>query len=113
AGEVPVAYVDRVIRFEGVQAAVPYAWFGGVYKDERMPFAQFATDADQAFDVWDEYKIPPEQLSAWRGNRRGCVIDRRLAERRGWTIGEKIPLKGTYYPVNLELELVGIFETPQ
>ena len=113
AGEVPIAYVDRVAQTKGVKAAVPYSWFGGMYKDERMPFAQFATDADAAFQVWDEYRIPPDQLSAWQNNRQGCVVDRRMAERREWKIGERIPLKGTFYPYDLDLELVGIFETPQ
>jgi putative ABC transport system permease protein len=113
SGALPIAYVDRVRQMEGVKAAVPYSWYGGMYKDERMAFAQFGTDASQVFDVWSEFKIAPEQLEAWRNNRRGCVIDRRMADRRGWKIGEQIPLKGTYYPFNLELELVGIYETPQ
>jgi putative ABC transport system permease protein len=113
SGALPIAYVDRVRQMEGVKAAVPYSWYGGMYKDDKMAFAQFGTDAGQVFDVWSEFKIAPEQLEAWRNNRRGCVIDRRMAEWRGWKIGEQIPLKGTYYPFNLELELVGIYETPQ
>lgn len=113
SGKVPIAYVDRVARTDGVKAAVPYAWFGGIYKDERMPFAQFATDPKSAFDVWDEFTIDPGQLATWQKNRTACVIDRRLAERRGWTIGERIPLQGTYYPVNLDLELVGTFDSPR
>jgi putative ABC transport system permease protein len=113
SGQLPIAYVDRVRQMEGVRAAVPYSWYGGMYKDERMPFAQFGTDADEVFKVWSEFHIPPEQLEAWQKNRRGCVVDHRMATRRGWKIGEQIPLKGTYYPFNLELELVGIYETPQ
>jgi len=113
SGKLPIAYVDRVRRTEGVKAAVPFSWFGGTYKDERMPFAQFGTDAKQVFDVWKEYAIAPEQLAAWQKNRQGCVVDGRMAERRGWKIGEKIPLKGTYYPFDLELEMVGTFDAPQ
>jgi len=112
AGKVPIAYVDRVRQMEGVKAAVPYVWYGGMYKDETMPFAQFGTDAKQAFDVWTELKIAPEQLEAWRKNRQGCVVDRIMAERKGWKIGEHIPLKGTYYPFDLDLEMVGTFEGP-
>jgi putative ABC transport system permease protein len=112
AGSVPIAYVDRVAEMKGIKAAVPYSWYGGTYQDERMPFAQFATDPEAVFKVWEEFRISPEQLAAWQSNRRGCVVDRRLAERRGWKIGEKIPLRGTYYPFNLDLELVGIFDTP-
>jgi len=113
AGAVPIAYVDRVARMQGVKAAVPYSWYGGTYQDERMPFAQFGTDPKRVFDVWDEFTIAPEQLKAWQSNRRACVIDRRVAERRGWNIGERIPLRGTYYQFNLELELVGTFDSPR
>jgi putative ABC transport system permease protein len=112
-GPVPIAYVDRVRGLPGVEAAVPYAWYGGNYKEEKMTFAQFGTDPGSAFDVWDEYRIEPEQLSAWRGKRNGCVADRRLAEKRRWKIGEHIPLQGTIYPFNLDLVLCGVFETPK
>lgn len=113
SGKVPIAYVDRVRRMDGVKAAVPYSWFGGTYKDEPAPFAQFATDAKEVFNVWNEYVIAPEQMAAWLANRQGCVVDRRFADQRGWKIGEKIPLKGTYYPYDLQLEMVGVFDAPQ
>lgn len=113
SGLLPIAYVERVRGVEGIKAAVPYSWFGGNYKDEQMPFAQFGTDPQQVFQVWDEYRIDPDQLKAWQENRRGCVVDRRLAAKRGWQIGERIPIKGTFYPFDLDLELVGTFDSPQ
>lgn len=113
SGEVPIAYVDTVRGLDGVVAAVPYSWYGGIYKDESMPFAQFGTDADFAFDVWQEFDIDPQQLATWQKNRRGCVVDRRMAARREWKIGERIPLKGTLFPFDLELELCGTFDSPQ
>lgn len=113
SGMLPIAYVDRVRRVDGIQAAVPYSWYGGVYKDETMPFAQFATDAKEVFQVWDEFTIDPEQLSQWQNNRQGCVADYRLAARKGWEIGERIPLRGTFYPYNLDLVLSGTFDSPQ
>lgn len=78
-----------------------------------MPFAQFATDASQVFRVWDEFSIPEDQLKAWQDNRQGCVADRRLADRWGWKIGDRIPLKGTYYPFDLDLQLSGVFDSPK
>lgn len=118
SGAVPIASVDKVQSVEGVKAAVPYSWYGGDYKDERMPFAQFGTFAGDAatrgaFDVWEEFKIDPAELKAWQDNRQGCVADRRLAEERKWKIGERIPIKGTFYPFNLDLTLCGLFDAPQ
>jgi putative ABC transport system permease protein len=113
SGLLPISYVDRVRNMDGVTAAVPYAWYGGSYGEEVYPFSQFATDPDDVFNVWDEFTIPDQQLKAWQGNRRGCVVDRRIAERRGWEIGERIQLKGEIYQFDLDLELVGIFDSPK
>lgn len=114
SGLLPIAYVDRVRRVEGVQAAVPYAWYGGKYKDEpQMTFAQFATDPTSVFDVWTEFEIDPAQLNAWKANRQGCVADRRLAKQKGWEVGERIPMTSEYNPFPLDLELCGTFDAPQ
>lgn len=113
AGDVPIANVDRVRSMDSVLAAVPYAWYGGTYKDEQMAFAQFATDPDAVFDVWPEFEIAPEQMKAFQDDRQACVADRRLAERMKWEIGDRIPLQGTFYTFNLDLKLVGTFDAPQ
>jgi putative ABC transport system permease protein len=113
SGLLPIAYVDRIRNTPGVKNAVPYSWYGGNYKEEQMPFAQFGTDPKNVFKVWEEFSIDPQQLEAWQETRNGCVVDRRLAAKRGWEIGERIPLKGTYYPFNLDLVLVGTFDTPK
>lgn len=113
SGELPIAYVDRVRQVDGVLAAVPYSWYGGDYEGQRMPFAQFATDPQQAFQVWDEFDIDPQQLSQWQRTRQGCVADRELAEKRGWNIGDRIRVEGTLYPFDLDLELCGVFDAPQ
>jgi putative ABC transport system permease protein len=78
-----------------------------------MPFAQFGIDPGSAFAVWDEFRIEPDQLSAWRKTRNGCVVDRRLAAKRKWKIGERIPLQGTFYPFNLDLVLCGVYDSPK
>jgi len=113
SGRLPISSVDQVRSTKFVAAAVPFAWFGGSYQDEQMPFAQFATDPEHVFDVWPEYSIPPEQLEAFKTNRQGCVLDRRIAERRGWKVGDRIPLKGAIYPFDLDLEISGIFDSPK
>jgi putative ABC transport system permease protein len=113
SGRLPISTVDDVRAMKSVVAAVPFSWYGGSYQDEKMPFAQFATDPEKLFDVWPEYSIPPEQLESWKKNRQGCVLDRRIAERRGWKVGDRVPLKGNIYPFDLDLEISGIFDSPK
>ncbi len=112
-GMVPIANVERLRSMPDIAAAVPFSWFGGEYKDERNSFAQFGTDPAQAFQVWPEYRIDEDQLRAFQTERQGCVADRRLAQRMKWQIGDRIPLRGTFNPVTLDLKLVGLYDAPQ
>ncbi len=112
AGLVPLAHVERIRRMEGIDAATPFSWFGGNYKSQQMPFAQFGVEPKYVFEVFDEYQIPDAQVAAFQQDRQGCVADKLLAEQMGWKLGDRIPLEGTIYPYNLDLRLVGIYEAP-
>ncbi|MBS0265088.1 MAG: ABC transporter permease [Planctomycetes bacterium] len=113
SGRLPISYVDKVTGVAGIESATPYAWYGGNYKEEQMPFAQFGCDPKTVFSVWNEYGIDPAELANWCSTKNGCVVDRKLAEKRKWQVGEKIPLQGTFYPFNLDLVLCGVFDSPK
>ena len=87
-------------------------WFGGKYKEQANAFAQFGVEPDTVFDVYNEYEIPAEQVEAFKNDKQGCVVDRRLAEQMEWELGEKIPLQGTIYQHDLDLRIVGIYSAP-
>lgn len=112
-GMVPFTTLDEVRAMEGVAAAVPFSWYGGKYGDGTEFFAQFGTDPERVFDVWSEFKIPPEQLAEFKKDRQGCVVDRALAKRLGLQVGDRVPLQGTFYQFNLDLKLVGICDPPE
>jgi len=111
---IPVTVLNHVRGLRGVEAAVPLSWYVGLYKDEKIAsFAQLATDAKELMKVWTEFTIEPEQLRAWQENRTGCIVDRNNANRRGWKVGEHIPLKGNNYGFDLDLVLCGIYDGPE
>jgi putative ABC transport system permease protein len=112
AGQLPIAYVDRVRKIPGVQVASPMSWFGGNYREETVQFAQFGADAETIFQVYGENEIPADQLKAWQDDKTGCVVGAVIARNKGWKIGDKIPLKGNIYPVDLELTVRGIYDGP-
>ena len=112
AGQLPIAYLDRVRRMPGVKVAAPMSWFGGNYREETVQFAQFGTDPETIFDVYAELEIPPEQLETWKNDRTGCIVGSLIAANKGWKIGDKIPLQGNIYPVDLELTVDGIYDGP-
>ena len=111
----PVYYREKMRTVPGVVAVAPTQWFGGLYKDEKPEnfFAQFGTDPNEIFKVMTDFKIPDDQLQAWQRDQAGCVVDSDLAKKFGWKVGDRIVIKGTIFPVNLELTIRGIFTPPQ
>jgi putative ABC transport system permease protein len=112
AGRLPIAYVDRIRRVPDVKFAIPMSWFGGNYREEKTQFPQFATDAENIFNTYPELTIPAEQLEAWQKDKTGCVVGTLIARNKGWKIGDKIPLQGNIYPINIELTVRGIYDGP-
>jgi putative ABC transport system permease protein len=112
-GRLPVSSVERVRAIPGVKAVIPLSWYAGTYQDEKMPSSQLATDARFLFDVWTEFQIDPAEKQAFLDDRQGCIIDRRSADRRGWKVGERIPLKASMYGYDIELTLRGIYDGPE
>ena len=112
---VPISYREKIRSIPGVEKVVNETWFGGQYKDDKPEnfFAQFGTDPNELFQVMTDFRIPPDQLEAWQKDRAGAVADAELARKHGWRIGDHIHLKGTIFPLDLDLTLRGIFTAPQ
>jgi putative ABC transport system permease protein len=110
----PISYREKIRSIASVKQVVNESWFGGIYIDDKPAnfFAQFGTDPNEIFQVYTDFHIPPDQLEAWKKDRAGCVVDSELAAKHGWKIGDRIPIKGTIFPVNLDLTLRGIFTAP-
>jgi putative ABC transport system permease protein len=73
-------------------------------------FAQFGVDHENFFDLYPEFRIRPEELLAFKKDRRGAMVGRLLADQHGFKIGDVIPVKGTIYPGNWEFVVRGIYE---
>jgi putative ABC transport system permease protein len=111
----PISYRERIRSIPGVKQVVNETWFGGQYKDDKPEnfFAQFGTDPNELFEVQKDFHIAPDQLDAWKKDRAGCVADAELAKKFGWKIGDRVNIKGTIFPINLELTLRGTFTAPE
>jgi putative ABC transport system permease protein len=111
----PIYYEQKIKTVPGVVEVVPTQWFGGKYIDDKPEhfFAQFATDPQELFKVYTDFKIPADQLEAWQHDRAGAVVDSELAKKFHWKAGDRITLMGTIWDANLELTIRGIYTAPQ
>ena len=106
----PVSYQQTIDQIAGVASTMQMQWFGGVYVDERNFFAQFACEPGKFAGLFPEYRIDRAQLADFVSDRTGCLVGRRLADRFGWKVGDRITLQGRIFPVDLVLTVRALFD---
>ncbi len=93
----PLPYLDRIRRIPGVKEVAHATWFGGIYQDPKNFFAQFAIEPDQWLAMYPEFEVDETEWAAFKADRQGVILGRKLADRFGWKIGDRIPLKAPGY----------------
>ena len=104
----PYAFTRKVREVDGVAAAVAMVWFGGAFEEQgRVTFPNFAVEADQVGAVYPDYGIEPQQLADFQRYRDGAIVGRQTMKKYGWKIGDRITLRSTVWPANLDVRIVG------
>lgn len=99
-------------KIPGVERATFSNWFGARHPTRESEFfSNLAVHTDTYFDVYDDMIVPPEQLEAWKQNRRGAIIGEALTKQFGWKVGDTVTLSGTIYPGDWKFEIVGVYTT--
>ncbi len=105
----PVAYEQRIRQITGVKRVGRGIWYGGIYKDKKNFFAQYAISGSEYLSIYPEFVLSDAERKTFDTERKACIAGRKLAKRFGWKVGDVIPLKGAIFPVNVELTLAGIY----
>ena len=107
----PISYDDKIAAIPGVKAVTHNHWFGGVYQDEKNFFVQFAIDPENMRKVMSEFVVPDDQWANFVKDRQGAVVGIKTAQRFGWKVGDRIPIKNSLYgPTKTwEFNLDGIY----
>jgi putative ABC transport system permease protein len=105
----PIAYRDQILKVPGVKEVTYANWFGGVYQDEKNFFGQFAIDVDTYRTLFPEFLVPDDQWKGFVADRQGAVVGKATADRFGWKVGDRIPIKGAIFPGDWQFNLHGIY----
>jgi len=111
----PMSYAPRIERVAGVVGVAYADWFGAKYQNESNAFAVFVVDPARYLDMYPEFEITPAQREAFVKTRTGAVAGKRLADRYGWKVGQRLPIASEIHAksdgsLNWEFDLVGIFD---
>src|SRR2546425_2042705 len=105
----PLSYGSRIAQVPGVTRVTWSNWFGGIYKDWRDFFAQFAIDARSALEVFDIRFVQGSEAD-FLGDRNACIVGQGLAEKFGWRAGDTVPLFSEIYPGDWKFRISRIVE---
>ncbi len=109
--QMPISYGDKLLEIPHVRNIAPFHWFGGVYKEPKNFFANFGTDPERIWEVFPEFKVSEGAQAAFKTQKNAAIAGDELIRKYGWKPGDRITLKGSIFPVDLDLEIVGSYHT--
>ncbi len=111
----PMRLLPQLEAVPGVASVSHSQFFGGVYKDPKNFFPQFAVNPERWRKTFLECHLSDEQYQAWTTSRTAVIAGKQLAARFGWKIGDRIPLTSQIFPLKdgsraWTFDLAGIFD---
>ncbi len=103
----PEAYKTRIATTPHVVAVVPESWFGGIYHEVSDAFPNLAVDPEQAEAMWPDWGVGKASFEEFRRLRTAALVGAGTMKRFNLHMGQQIMLRGTVYPINVTLKIVG------
>ena len=112
----PLAYKPRIQTLPGVRRVAVSNWFGGVYRDMKDFFPNFAVESEDYFPMYPEYVVAPAEYAAYLADRQGALVGRDVAEKYGFAIGDAFQMESFIPPYRvggpLMFNVRGIYDAP-
>jgi putative ABC transport system permease protein len=108
AYNIPVSYKQRIATLPHVEAVLAESWFGGVLHEVYDQFPNLAVDPEQVDVMWPDWGISKDAFENWKKIRTACLVGPGTMKKFGLHLGQQIQLKGTLYPFNVTLTIVGV-----
>lgn len=105
----PLTYRQKIRQIDGVRAITTANWFGGIYKEPKNFFPQFAVEASTYLDLYPEYVLSETERRDFLRDRKGAIVGSKLAATHGLRVGDTMTLKGTIFPGQWEFVVRGIY----
>jgi putative ABC transport system permease protein len=104
----PEAYKPKIAAIPHVQAVVAQTWFGGIYHDVTDAFPNLSADPDQADVMWPDWNVSRQSFQDFKKIRTAALVGSGTMKRFHFHVGQQIMLRGTAFPFNVTLKLVGL-----
>lgn len=106
----PLSYLEKIKKVQGVKQVTYFSWFQGVYKDKDYYFGRICADPETLFDVYPEYMVTEEEKAAFRADPQACIIGEATAKQYNIRVGDRMPIDGDIYPGLWDFKVVAIYK---
>jgi len=103
----PYAYKRRIESIRHVELVLGEDVFMGTYRGPGDQIPSVAVDHENVREMFSDFGITQAAADEFKHVRTGALVGRALMRTFGWRIGQHITLRGTIYPVDIELQIVG------
>ena len=103
----PESYKTRIAATPHVSAVMGESWFGGIYHEVSDAFPNMAVDPEAVEALWTDWDISPQAFADFHKIRTAALVGPGTMKRFGFHVGQQIMLRGTVYPKNITLKIVG------
>src|SRR6266436_4725205 len=100
----PEAYKLKIATIPHVIAIAPLVIYGGIYHEASDQFPSVATEAEE-IDMWSDWGLTG--LDEFKKIKTACLVAQGTMRRFNLHVGQQIELRGTVYPFNVTLTIVG------
>jgi putative ABC transport system permease protein len=107
----PLSYGERIRNFPGIVAVSPVNMVDGYYGGQDELLWALACDPRTFFTIYSDWALPSDQRQAFKDEKVAVIAGRKMADKHGWKLGDRIHLRSPSYHVSLELVLRGIYSS--
>ncbi len=104
----PESYRRRIETVPHVEAVAAYSVFLATYRDPNEQLGVLAVDDDHLRDIFPDWDLSAEAEQQFKSMRTAALVATNLMKVYGWHVGQTFMLRGTMYPVDLQLTIVGV-----
>jgi putative ABC transport system permease protein len=108
----PEAYKSKIAATPHVVAVVPDVFFGGIYHDITDQFPNIAVDPEQIDLMWPDWGFSSGGVDQFKKLKTACIVADGTMHRFNLHVGQQIQLRGTAFPFNVVLTIVGTVAHP-
>ena len=104
----PESYRRRIEALPHVEAVAAYSVFLATYRDPNEQLGVLAVDDDHIGEIFPDWDISAKADHDFKTMRTAALVATNLMKVYGWKVGQTFMLRGTMYPVDLQLTIVGV-----